>query len=458
MNLDPTPIPGLLVLHLDVHDDARGWFKENWQREKMLALGLPDFEPVQNNVSFNAHRGATRGLHAEPWSKLVSVSDGRAFAAWVDLREGESFGATFHVELDPATSVFVPRGVANSYQTLDDAVSYSYLVNDHWRPGEAYPALALDDPTAAIPWPIDLADAEVSAKDRANPHLGDVIAMQPLRTLVAGAQGQLGRALLQALPHADGVDVAELDLTDADAVDAWAWHDYDLVLNAAAYTAVDAAETAESRPVAWAVNAGVPATLARVADEHRLTLVHYSTEYVFDGTRSPHLVDEPLSPLGVYAQSKAAGELAVATAKRHYTLRTSWLIGEGHNFVRTMAKLAADGVSPSVVDDQVGRLTFTDELVRATRHLLDVEAPYGTYQVSNGGEPTSWADVAAEVFELCGRERSDVARVTTEEYAAGKALAPRPTQSAFDLSKLEATGFTPEPALDALRRYLGSEG
>ena len=81
VELVETPIPGLVVLHLDVHADSRGWFKENWQREKMIALGLPDFGPVQNNMSFNAHRGATRGIHTEPWDKFVSVATGRVFAA-----------------------------------------------------------------------------------------------------------------------------------------------------------------------------------------------------------------------------------------------------------------------------------------------------------------------------------------------------------------------------------------
>ena len=101
-----------------------------------------------------------------------------------------------------------------------------------------------------------------------------------------------------------------------------------------------------------------------------------------------------------------------------------------------MQQLADKGVSPSVVDDQVGRLTFTEELSRATRHLLDVDAPYGTYNVSNGGDPTSFADVARAVFELSGRSSADVSSVTTEEYFAGKDLAPRPLHSVMDLSKL----------------------
>ncbi|WP_134766797.1 sugar nucleotide-binding protein [Nocardioides sp. 1609] len=454
--VETTPIPGLLVVRLPVHADARGWFKEAWQRAKMTALGLPDFGPVQQNVSFNTRRGATRGIHTEPWDKFVSVSTGRAFGAWVDMREGASFGATFTIELDPSVAVYVPRGVGNSYQTLEDGVAYSYLVNDHWRPGTSYPALDLADPDAAVAWPIPLEEAEVSEKDRHNPRLADVTPVAGLRPLVLGAGGQLGRALVAAIPGAVGVTRAELDVTDTGpggAVEAWPWHEHDVVLNAAAYTAVDAAETPEGRAAAWTANAAAPAALARVADAHRLTLVHYSTDYVFDGEVADHVEDEPLAPRGVYGQSKAAGELAVGTAARHYLVRTSWVVGEGNNFVRTMQRLAGNGVSPAVVGDQVGRLTFTDELVRATRHLLESRAAYGTYHVSNGGDPMSWADVARRVFALSGRDAGDVTATTTAEYAVGRAMAPRPAHSAFDLAKLRATGFEPEDAAAALERY-----
>jgi dTDP-4-dehydrorhamnose 3,5-epimerase len=460
-SVETTPIPGLLVVRIPLHGDARGWFKENWQREKMTALGLPDFGPVQNNVSFNASRGATRGIHAEPWDKLVSLATGRIFGAWVDLREGESFGATFHLEMDPSVAVFVPRGVGNSYQALEDGTAYTYLVNDHWRPGVAYPALHLADGTAAVPWPIPLDEAEVSEKDRHHPRLADVAPVQPRRTLVLGAGGQLGRALVDALPDAVGVTRAELDLTDPDALAAWPWREYGVVLNAAASTAVDAAESPAGRVAAWQANATAPAALARLAREHGFTLVHYSTEYVFDGTRDDHTEDEPLSPLGVYAQSKAAGEIAVGLAPRHYLLRTSWVVGAGHNFVRTMASLAEKGVSPRVVSDQVGRLTFADELVRATRHLLDTRAAYGTYHVTNGGPAMSWYDVARAVFAAGGRDPDDVVETTTAEYAAGvlaqgKPFAPRPLRSAMSLDRIRATGFEPEDAMAALRRYLSA--
>jgi dTDP-4-dehydrorhamnose 3,5-epimerase len=449
-----TPIAGLLVLRLDLHEDDRGWFAEVWQRELMTAQGLPDFGPVQANVAWNAVRGTTRGMHAEPWDKLVTVTSGRAFGAWVDLRRGDGFGATYSLTLEPGVAVFVPRGVGNGYQTLADATAYSYLVNDHWRPDLHYVAVDHADPALALDWPIPPRDRVLSERDRTAPPLADVTPVPVRHPLVIGADGQVGRALLAALPGARGVTRAELDLADHVALEHWPWREHDVVLNAAAYTAVDEAETDEGRRRAWAVNAAGPAELARLASRHGFTLVHFSTDYVYDGRAGEHTEDEPPAPLGVYGQSKAAGDVAVATTPRHYVVRTSWVIGDGPNFVRTMARLADEGAMPSVVDDQVGRLTFTDEIARATRHLLEADAAYGTYHVSNAGPAMSWAEVAREVFAQRGRDQGDVRAVSSEEYAAGRTLAPRPAHSVLSLAKLEATGFEPADARAALRDYL----
>jgi dTDP-4-dehydrorhamnose 3,5-epimerase len=192
-----TPIPGVVLYDLPVHGDNRGWFKENWQREKMIALGLPDFRPVQNNISFNEKAGTTRGIHAEPWDKFISVATGRIFGAWVDLREGPSFGAVFTAELDASQAIFIPRGVGNAFQTLEDNTAYTYLVNDHWSADAQgqYTFLNLADESAAIQWPIPLDKAELSDKDKAHPRLADVLPMAPKKTLVLGADGQLGKAL-----------------------------------------------------------------------------------------------------------------------------------------------------------------------------------------------------------------------------------------------------------------------
>jgi dTDP-4-dehydrorhamnose 3,5-epimerase len=456
LSVESTSIPGLLVLRLPLHRDSRGWFKEGWQREKMLALGLPDFGPVQQNVSYNERRGVTRGIHAEPWDKLVSLATGRAFGAWVDLREGPGFGTVVTVELDPSIAVFVPRGVGNSYQALEDGTAYSYLVNDHWSAAHQYVALDLADPELGIPWPIALADADVSEKDRRNPRLSHVTPIPRPRTLILGSGGQLAKALAQVFPEAEAAGMRDLDITDRDALEAWNWPQYDVVINAAAWTDVDGAESLSGRLQAWRTNAQGPAHLARLATRHRLTLIHYSTDYVFDGSQDEHPEDEPLSPLGVYAQSKAAGDLAVVTTPRHFLLRTSWLVGEGKNFVTTMSALARRGISPEVVDDQYGRLTFALELARATRHLLEVSAPYGVYNVTNEGPTMSWADVAMQVFELSGRDPDDVVPISSEQYAIGRSPAPRPRRSGLNLAKLRSTGFYPEPAEDALKRYLST--
>ena len=454
VRVEETPIPGLLVLRLDLRRDERGWFAELWQRERMIPLGLPDFTPVQANVAWNDVRGTTRGLHAEPWDKLVTVSAGRAYGAWVDLRDDATFGTVFGMDLEPGVAVFVPRGVANGYQTTEAATACSYLVTDHWRPDLTYLAVDHADPALAIPWPISPEQRLLSHRDRTAPSLAEVGPLAIRTPLVIGADGQLGRALLGAFPDARGLCRTDLDVTDADALEEWPWREHDVVLNAAAYTAVDAAETSGGRRTAWSVNAQAPCALAALAARHGFTLVHFSTDYVYDGQFAEHDEEEELAPLGVYGQSKAAGDVAVATAARHYLVRTSWLVGDGPNFVRTMARLADEGVSPRVVDDQRGRLTFTDEAARATRHLVESGAAYGTYHVSNAGPPMSWAEVAAEVFRLRGRSPADVTPVTSAEYAEGRDVAPRPASSVLALRKLTATGFEPADAQGALRTYV----
>lgn len=167
-------IPGFFEINLVLHGDARGWFKENYQKAKMEALGLPAFDIVQNNFSFNAERGVTRGLHAEPWEKFISVANGKVFGAWVDLRPGSGFGKALTLEITPDKAVFVPRGVANGYQTLEKNVTYTYLVNEHWSPEGKYASVNLFDPKLNIIWPFAKDQAIVSDKDTQNPMLADI--------------------------------------------------------------------------------------------------------------------------------------------------------------------------------------------------------------------------------------------------------------------------------------------
>lgn len=282
--------------------------------------------------------------------------------------------------------------------------------------------------------------------------------MDSSKFLIVGAGGQLGTALKKQFPDAHAVDSKEFDITDAATVATFDWSGVSVILNAAAYTNVDGAETPEGRITSWKVNAGGVANLTRAAIKHDLTLVHISSEYVFDGTQSPHTEDEPLSPLGVYAQSKAAGDTAALIHDKTYILRTSWVIGEGKNFVRTMIGLAEKDISPTVVGDQIGRLTFTTTLVDAIDHLLSINAASGIYNVSNGGEPASWADVTRAIFHELGRDDLSVTDTTTAEYFASKPeAAPRPLASTFDLGKITAAGLTLRDWRDDLKLYIQNE-
>lgn len=282
--------------------------------------------------------------------------------------------------------------------------------------------------------------------------------MNSKRILIVGANGQLGKALSLKYPDSIQVDRDELDITNKQSVETFDWSSVDVILNAAAFTNVDGAETAEGRVLAWQINAVAVSYLAEIAQKHSLTLIHISSEYVFDGTKVPHTEDEPFSPLGVYAQTKAAGDIVVSTAPQHYILRISWLIGDGNNFVRTMMGLANRDISPSVVDDQIGRLTFTSTLVETIDHLLASSAPYGTYNVSNDGEPASWADITRNIFKAMKRDDLTVTGISTAEYFKNKPEAsPRPLQSAMDLSKIKATGLTLRTWQEDLVTYVNKE-
>jgi dTDP-4-dehydrorhamnose reductase len=277
-------------------------------------------------------------------------------------------------------------------------------------------------------------------------------------TVIVGANGQLGRALQREFPDAVALDRSKLDVTDAAAVRGYRWSDVDVVLNAAAWTAVDAAEDPANLDAVRAANVDAVGNLARAVRTCGATLVHISSEYVFDGKHDgPHPEDWPPNPLSVYGQSKADGDAQAAAVTKHYLVRTTWVVGDGGNFVRTMAGLADRGVSPTVVDDQIGRPTFTADLAGGIAHLLRTKAPYGTYNVTNTGDPASWADVAAAVFAARGRSADDVGRTSTAEYFADKPQAAvRPLNSVLDLSKITAAGFTPRDWRTALDEYLGA--
>lgn len=177
----PTDIPGLIFFDVTMVADERGYFQEKYQKAKLVEAGLPnDFQVVQNSLSFNKDAGVTRGFHAEPWDKYIAVVTGKVFAAYVDLRKGDNFGALVTAEITPTQAVYLPQGVANSFQTLEPNTYYLYSTNAHWSADnyDKYSFVNLADPELHTPWPIALDEAIISDRDRHHPLLKDVTPME----------------------------------------------------------------------------------------------------------------------------------------------------------------------------------------------------------------------------------------------------------------------------------------
>ncbi|WP_026341040.1 dTDP-4-dehydrorhamnose reductase [Actinomadura atramentaria] len=262
--------------------------------------------------------------------------------------------------------------------------------------------------------------------------------------LVTGAGGMLGTELCVRLRERGAkvvaVTRAELDLRDAAATAAAVRrHGPDVVVNCAAWTAVDAAEAAED--AALAVNGTAVAALAAVCADTGATLVQPSTDYVFAGTADePYREDAPTAPVNAYGRTKLAGERAVLATGRGHVVRTAWLYGaHGPNFVRTIAGLAATRPTVDVVDDQVGQPTWTGDLADRIIDLAGSSAPPGIYHGTNAGRAT-WFDLAREVFALLGADPGRVRPVTSDGFVRP---APRPAYSVLGHDGWAATGLPP---------------
>ena len=262
------------------------------------------------------------------------------------------------------------------------------------------------------------------------------------RYLITGAAGMLGHDLQQALADRDVTarSRADLDITDPDAVEA-AVAGHDVVINSAAYTKVDDAETHEDD--AHAVNATGPELLATAAVRHGAKLVTISTDYVFDGNgTAPYTEDAPTDPINAYGRTKAAGEALVRriAPDSSYVVRTAWIYGaHGPNFAATMLRLAATHETVSVVTDQVGQPTWTGDLAARIVELLDADAPAGIYHGTNAGQG-SWYDFTRAIFAENGL---DPERVLPTDSAAFVRPAPRPAYSVLGHDAWSRAGLTP---------------
>jgi len=255
--------------------------------------------------------------------------------------------------------------------------------------------------------------------------------------LLIGDRGMLGRAFRELLERRtrayEGYDLPSIDAAEPAQIAALFRKPWSALVNCAAFTNVDGAE--ENEAAALRGNATAPEVLAQACKTAGIPLVHFSTDYVFDGRAStPYPVDAPLEPLGAYGRTKAAGEQAIRkSGARHLLVRTSWLYAPwGNNFVRTMARLTRDQPQLKVVHDQRGRPTSAEHLAATTLALLDRGAT-GTFHVTDGGECT-WFEFTVAIAERLGRTCT-IHPCTTAEFPRP---APRPAYSVLDLGKTEA--------------------
>lgn len=285
-----------------------------------------------------------------------------------------------------------------------------------------------------------------------------------MKVFVTGVRGQLGYDVVNECKKRGyeviGVDIEEMDITDANAVERVITAACpDVVVHCAAWTAVDAAEEAENIPKVRAVNAIGTQNIANVCKILGCKLIYISTDYVFDGQGTkPWVPDQKdYRPLNVYGQTKLEGELAVAdTLEKYFIVRIAWVFGlNGKNFIKTMLSVGKKYDTVRVVNDQIGTPTYTYDLARLLVDMAKTEK-YGYYHATNEGGYISWYEFACEIFRQAGY-LTKVIPVTTQEYGLSKAK--RPFNSRLDKSKLVENGFTPLPDWkDALGRYLKEIG
>lgn len=278
-----------------------------------------------------------------------------------------------------------------------------------------------------------------------------------MKVFVTGVKGQLGYDVVNELEKrghtAVGVDIEELDITDAAAVDKMITEAApEAVIHCAAWTAVDAAEDNEEK--CRQVNVNGTENIAKICKKLNCKMMYISTDYIFDGKGiRPWEPDDPVTtPLNVYGQTKYEGELAVRNnVEKFFIVRIAWVFGKGKNFIKTMLNLGKTHDHLTVVNDQYGTPTYTYDLARLLVDMIETDK-YGNYHATNEGGYITWYDFACEIFRQVGMD-VDVEPVSSAQYAA---KAKRPENSRMNKQKLVDNGFELLPDWkDALRRYLG---
>ena len=472
MNQIETGLMDCYILEPDRFGDARGYFSPYFIDKNLEKLGFQ--KVVQANRSKSC-KGVIRGLHFQKnpkcQAKIVEVIQGSAIDVVVDIRlDSPTYGKHVAVKLTAENNrqLFVPRGFAHGFLSLEDDTVFQYLIDNDYAP-KLEGGILWNDPDLGIDWERMLKENGIdnpilSDKDLVHPRLKDnkvIFKRAQDKFLITGYQGQLGYDIKRELiqngideKNILALDKAEMDIAKLEEVMSTVTSfQPDVIFHCAAWTAVDKAEEAEN--LVYDVNVLGTRNMLEAARAVDAKIVYLSTDYVFDGTKDGmYEPDDAVNPKSVYGKTKYLGEEEVRKYAKHFIARVSWVFGiNGNNFIKTMLKLAQTHQELNVVDDQVGSPTYTVDLAHLLVNLAQTES-YGTYHVTNEG-CCSWAEFAEYIFKISHQEVK-VDHVSTEEYVkmTNANQAYRPRNSKLDKSKLDIIGMERLPSWqDATERF-----
>jgi dTDP-4-dehydrorhamnose reductase/dTDP-4-dehydrorhamnose 3,5-epimerase len=469
-----TELKDCYILEPDRFGDDRGYFSPYFIDKNLEELGFK--KVVQANRSKSA-KGVVRGLHFQQnpkcQAKIVEVIKGSAIDVVVDIRkDSPTYGKFTAVKLTDENNrqLFVPRGFAHGFISLEDDTIFQYLIDNDYAP-KMEGGILWNDPDLGINWDEMFKENGIekpllSDKDQIHPQLKDnkvEIKRDPEKYLITGYKGQLGYDIKRELLNNGikeenilAIDKDEMDITNRDEV-MKVVKDFnpDVIFQCAAWTAVDKAE--DEKDLCYKVNVEGTKNLVDASIATDSKIVYLSTDYVFDGKKDLNELyetDDKTNPMSVYGLTKYQGEEEVRRNPKHFITRISWVFGiNGNNFIKTMLKLSDNHKELNVVDDQIGSPTYTVDLAHLLVNMAET-SKYGTYHANNEGF-TSWADFAEYIFKINDKDVK-VNHVSTEEYInlTGAKQAYRPRNSKLSKDSLDAAGFDRLPTWeDATERY-----
>lgn len=471
-----TELKDCYIIEPDKFGDARGYYSPFFIEENNIKEGLTIKTIAQGARSLSG-KGIVRGLHFQEdplcQAKLVECITGGVLDVVVDLRkDSPTYKKWTSVHLTPENGrqLYVPRGFAHGFASLEDNTLFQYLVDSDYAPSHEN-GFAWNDPEINIDWQFDkygITEPLLSEKDKARQTLSEINPnfYMHKRYLVTGCNGQLGYDIVRELNNRGIYDILALDVDDMDITDSRIVNkiitEYkpEYIFHCAAYTAVDKAE--ENEELAYKINVEGTKNISEAASKVGAKLFYISTDYVFDGTnKEEYQTTDETNPKSIYGQTKRQGELEALKNEKTFVVRTAWVFGiNGNNFVKTMLKLSENHDELTVVNDQIGSPTYTVDLAKLLVDMSETDK-YGIYHATNSGH-CSWADFAEYILK---DTKTKVNKAFTEEYykpqyekanAEGRELhiAYRPKNSILSKDKLAQNGFAKLPDWkDAVDRY-----